>query len=131
MVEPFNLSSHEPRKIRPSALTDEPTKLQKSRRQERRVAKTGGGRPQPASGGLPGRHGDVRDVADFLIECKGSDFAGFYLSEKILSKIEKEALGAGKIPALAVELRGKKKGRKRYFVVSEDVFFDRIVRGVR
>ena len=102
-----------------------PTKHQKATAQEDRLAdraRQSQGRRVPASGSIPGMPGDV-EVFRFLVEAKGSDSAGLYLSEIKLSKIEEEAAGKAMVPAVAHEMRGKKRGRQKWVTIPEDVFF--------
>lgn len=132
VVEPFNLGGHEPKKLGKRGLGERPSKDKRARsiKQEDRVAKAGGGFRQPASGALSGvtRKGDVKGVANYLIECKRSDRnldqKGVYLSHEVLLGIEEEAAHAGKTPVLQIDLDGRPKGRKRWFLVPDDVFYE-------
>lgn len=132
MPQPFRPNDREPSKIEPRGLGDRPSKQKraKSIKQEDRVAKGGGGYRQPASGALSGvgRKGDVKGVGNYLIECKRSDRKldekGLYLSHDVLLGIELEAAAVGKTPVLQVDLDGRPRGRKRWFVVPDDVFYE-------
>ena len=81
--------------------------------QERRVGKSVAGRVQPGSGSSIYAKGDViqrtknaHDLDRFLIECKQTIHASLSVKGEWLSKITKEAMAAGKEPALAIEIRG-------------------------
>lgn len=75
----------------------------RSRAQEDRVAKTTDGRRQPGSGAFAGLKGDVK-AEDFLIECKRTDGKSIRLTKQWLEKISKEALEAGKHPAMVITI---------------------------
>jgi hypothetical protein len=74
----------------------EPTEVQ-----ELRIAEDIGGRRTPCSGALSGAKGDV-ESKKFLVDAKRTDKRSFVLSERVLAKVDKEALAYGKIPALVV-----------------------------
>lgn len=105
------------------------TKKEKSLRQERRVAKKGRGHAVPGSGNQLGKPGDVRlrrhsktRIEDILVECKRTDNIGIYLSDKVLRKHESEAADDGKTPVFQVDMDGRKNGRRRWFLVPEELW---------
>lgn len=73
--------------------------------QENRVAKKMGGKRQRGSGSSIYAKGDVIQE-DFLIECKKTIHASLSVKGAWLDKITKEAMAAGKEPALAIEIQG-------------------------
>lgn len=81
--------------------------------QEARVAKIVGGKKQRGSGSSIYAKGDViqksgeaHDMSKFLIECKQTIHASLSVKGAWLDKISKEAIAAGKEPALAIEIKG-------------------------
>lgn len=75
------------------------------RQQEERVASRVGGRRQRGSGASDYAKGDVK-AEDFLIECKQTEKASLSVKGEWLSKITREAMAAGKSPALSIEIKG-------------------------
>jgi hypothetical protein len=75
-----------------------------SRRQEERIAEVTGGRRVPGSGASLYARGDVKDD-QYLWECKQTKHASLRVTWDWLAKITRQALAAGKRPALAIELR--------------------------
>ena len=68
---------------------------------------------QPGSGSSIYAKGDViqrtknaHDLDRFLIECKQTVHASLSVKGEWLSKITREAMAAGKEPALAIEIKG-------------------------
>lgn len=78
------------------------SKKEKSKRQEKRVAKEIRGRVTVGSGNKPLDKGDVRNE-EFLIECKRTDKAQITLKKDYINKIKSEA--GFKIPALNIEIQ--------------------------
>ena len=77
----------------------------KSNKQEKRLAKEFGGRTTAASGA--GRNkGDI-DIKRFKIEVKRSERGSLAIKKEWLLKIDEEAYGVGKNPALAIEIDGE------------------------
>ena len=81
--------------------------------QEKRVAKVLGGKRQPGSGSSPYAKGDViqkstegHSLDKFLIECKQTKHKSLSIKGEWLTKISREALAAGKEPALQFEIKG-------------------------
>lgn len=95
----------------------------KSRAQEDRVAKLGGGFRQAASGAARGaaKKGDVRGVGKFLIECKRTDASWIYIEPKVFAKIEREAATLGKKPAVQIDVDGRRSGCSSWLLVPCDV----------
>lgn len=107
----FDLNKHEPRKLEFFATRPDTGKQKrKSRAQEDRVAKLGGGFRQAASGAARGaaNKGDVRGVGRYLLECKQTDATWIYLAPTVFSKIEKEAATMGKKPAVQIDIDGRR-----------------------
>ena len=77
----------------------------KSKTQETRVAKELGGRTQPGSGAFEHFKGDVK-TPDYLMEAKRTDKNSITVKGEWLSKIDHEAINAGKKPALVIEIGG-------------------------
>lgn len=75
-----------------------------SRQQEERLAEVTGGRRVPGSGASLYARGDVK-TAEYLIEAKQTKHASLRVTWEWLAKITRQALAAGKRPALAIELR--------------------------
>lgn len=72
-----------------------------------------------------GRMGDKADVESsrFLVDAKLTEKKSFALSEKVLAKIDKEALAYGKIPAIALEYTNFRFGvTNKWAVIPYDVF---------
>lgn len=83
------------------------------KKQEARVAKTVGGKVQAGSGNSVYAKGDVKqqseeamDLERFLIECKHTQKKSLSIKGEWLSKISREAIAAGKMPALSFEIAG-------------------------
>jgi hypothetical protein len=77
-----------------------------SREQEDRIAKETGGRRVPGSGSSLYARGDVK-TADYLIEAKQTEKDSIRVTWAWLAKITRQALAAGKRPALVIEVRCK------------------------
>lgn len=94
------------------------TVKQRSKKQEKSVAKTFNARTVVASGALWGSKGDVRND-NFLIECKTTVRDYYSLNAKTWEKIESEAIrDHGRIPLLVIDL----KDSERYVVFSHRYF---------
>lgn len=78
----------------------------RSRRQERRLAKTLDGKPTAASGAFWSHKGDVRSE-DFLVEAKTTEKASYSLKKEIWEKIRREALLDGRMPVLAIQIQDR------------------------
>jgi len=81
--------------------------------QENRVARVLSGRRQPGSGSSPYAKGDViqkssegHSLSKFLVECKQTKHKSLSVKGEWLSKISREAMAAGKEPALQFEIKG-------------------------
>lgn len=103
------------------------SKSEVSKIQELRIAEDVGGRRNPASGGIPGFKGDV-ETRKFLVEAKTTDRKRFCLTEKMLAKIDSEALNYGKIPALVIEFPTFRFGVTRSWALVPYPVFAKIVR---
>ena len=83
------------------------------RDQEESVARSLKGKRQAGSGSSIYAKGDVlqrtngsHDLDRFLVECKQTVHASLSVKGEWLAKITKEAMAAGKEPALAIEIKG-------------------------
>lgn len=79
-----------------------------SKIQELRIGLDVGGKRNPASGAFQGMKGDVESKL-FLIEAKKTGKDEYRLSRKVVSKIDKEAIACGKIPAIVVEFENMRR----------------------
>lgn len=74
--------------------------------QERRLARSvRDGHRQAGSGASLYARGDVK-TPDFLVECKLTQASSIRIERAWLVKITRQALAAGKFPALAIEIQG-------------------------
>ena len=117
----------------------ENTKIRSSK-QERRIAEQNRGRAVRGSGCNPENPSDVvlpapgllqtsaTEGAPIRVECKRTDSKGLYLSDKVLDKIEAEAAAFGHTPVLQVDLDGRPRGRKQWYVIPAELW-DRLYRG--
>ena len=105
--------------------------------QENRIAKSVGGKRQPGSGSSIYAKGDVLqktgnafDLDRFLIECKKTIHASLSVKGAWLDKVTKEAMAAGKEPALAIEIQGTKSNvAERDWIAIPMSVFKRLVEG--
>lgn len=102
-----------------------------SKQQEKKVAKSLGGKRQANSGATPFQKGDV--ITDqFLIECKTKtkDCKSFTIKEDWLLKNEEEAFAMGRDSALCFDFGPS--ANKRYYIISERMFevLQSLLRGV-
>jgi Holliday junction resolvase len=91
-------------------------KLDRSRKQEKRLAKSFGGKTRPGSGNKEFYKGDIKSKIH-LIEAKTTEKKQIILKLEWLEKIRTEACRYGRIPALAIEIGGH-----NYIVIQEDDF---------
>jgi hypothetical protein len=73
--------------------------------QENRLARKMGGRRVPGSGATEWAKGDV-SLPQFLVEAKQTVHGSLSVKKAWLTKISREALAVGKVPALAIEIQG-------------------------
>jgi len=102
-----------------------------SKQQEKKVAKSLGGKRQANSGATPFQKGDV--ITDqFLIEAKTKtkDCKSFTVKEDWLLKNEEEAFAMGRDSALCFDFGPG--ANKRYYIISERMFevLQSLLRGV-
>lgn len=92
-----------------------------SKKQEKKVAKSLGGKRQANSGATAFQKGDVI-TDEFLIECKTktADCKSFTVKEDWLLKNEEEAFAMGREPALCFDFGPS--ANKRYYIISERQF---------
>lgn len=95
--------------------------LKRSRRQERRTAESFGGQRNPGSGNGWARKGDVRTPL-LLIENKWTGKMQVTVKALDLEKICDEATAEGRMPALALELHGR-----RYILFTEEDVLEHFV----
>ena len=88
-----------------SSLREKRAIISSSQLQERSVAKQLGGERVSGSGSKTWAKGDVK-TPDLLVECKRTDKLTYRLKLSELQKITVEALKAGKIPVMVVEIHG-------------------------
>lgn len=79
---------------------------EKGRRYERKLAKKLGVKPQPASGALPFYKEDI-ETGEFLIQVKRTGKKQFTLKSDDLKTLTRNAVKAGKIPVMIVNLEGQ------------------------
>lgn len=94
---------------------------ERSEDQEKALASRVGGRVTPGSGCFMGNKGDVKSD-DFLIECKRTDSASLRVTAEWLAKITKEAVEAGRFPALHFSLGGAPEASRDWVIVPLHVF---------
>ena len=106
-----------PRPLPPAKKTNDSKK--RSKVQERKAAKSYGGRVQPASGALAGAKGDFREKGVVRGECKLTRKESFSLKLKELLKVEKEATGV-ETPLFEVLFDGVYPKRRYVVLRAED-----------
>lgn len=80
-----------------------PTKVKKkSQKQEKRVAKSLGGKVQKGSGSVPFHKGDIK-TTELLVEAKRTDKDSMSVKKEWFEKVTREAMAYNKIPALSIE----------------------------
>jgi len=115
-------------------------RLKKSRKQEKRVADTLGGKVIRGSGtghreagvgmGDYGAKGDIRQE-DFLIEAKRTDANSLRIEGYWLVKITSEAAAVGKHPALSIELGGMPGLVEKDWVMLPASILRRLLKGIK
>lgn len=85
---------------------------------EKSVAADLGGRVQPGSGATSFAKGDIR-LANFLLEHKFTDAASYSLRLETFEKIESEARAMVKLPAMVIDIQGRKLVIMRYDDISK------------
>src|SRR3990172_7882854 len=115
-------------KVRPPLHEFFVAKSRTSQIQELRVSEDIAGRKTPASGAFDGHKGDVEN-SSFLVDAKLTEQKRFNLSEKVLAKIDKEALAYGKIPAIALEFTNFRFGVTNKWAVIPYSVFVKIAKG--
>ena len=97
--------------------------VRKSRKQERRTAKDGGGRQVIASGALPGIKGDVR-LKDWLVECKTTSSKSYRFTMREWQDHCVEAAMVGRKPAFEIDISGEE-----FFVIPRSEFLRFVKQG--
>ena len=92
----------------------------RSRRQEKRSAKDGGGRQVLASGALPGRPGDVL-LKEWMLECKTTTTLSYRFTKHEWQKHCIDSSLVGRKPAFEISLDGEE-----LIVISREEFFNLI-----
>lgn len=103
---------------------DRVTGTKHGRRAEKKASKRLGGSLTPASGALDYAKGDIKK-SHFLIDSKATNKDSFRVTKEQLQKISREALDAGKTPALLVQFvddLGGLTGGGSWVVLPERVF---------
>lgn len=78
----------------------------RSPHQEKRIAKTLGGKVTKASGAGAFEKGDVRVKGVARIEAKTTDAKSFRVTEEMIDKIEDAAVQAGEVPVMVIDICG-------------------------
>lgn len=78
--------------------------------QEQETADRLGGRVTKASGSGLFEKGDVRVKGLARVECKTTKNSSFSVTDKIIDKIENQALAAGEIPVIEIDIRNGERG---------------------
>lgn len=87
---------------RPNPLLERISKSRHGTVAEKRAAKRLGGQVTPGSGNKEYAKGDIRKT-QFVIESKATVKASMSVKQAWLAKVQKEALDAGKDPALIIQ----------------------------
>lgn len=83
-------------------------------KQERQIAASLGGRVTKASGAGDFEKADVRITGVIRVEAKTTKHQSFRVTSEMLNKIEAQALQAGEIPAMAIEIES---GARMVYVI--------------
>jgi hypothetical protein len=92
--------------------------------QEKKIAKSLGGRRQPNSGAMTFRKGDI-DCSEFLIEAKTSttDKKVYSVKKEELEKLNRERFRMGKqYAALCFDFGPSSESEDRYYIITEKTF---------
>lgn len=94
----------------PKRLTGQHASVKRSKVQEREIATRIGGQVTKASGAGAFEKGDVRLRGLVRIEAKTTQRQSFSVTSEMLGKIEMQALQAGELPVMVIEIdnTGKK-----------------------
>lgn len=96
--------------VLPKRLRGQHQSVKRSKKQESEIAARTGGSVTKGSGSGDFEKGDVRVKGVVRIEAKTTQAASFRVTEEIIEKITSQALQAGEIPAMEIEINntGKK-----------------------
>lgn len=97
LVVPVNL---------PKRLTGQHPSVKRSKRQESDIAQRVGGGVTKASGAGAFEKGDVRIKGLVRIEAKTTQAKSFRVTDEMIRKIESQALAAGELPVIEIEIGG-------------------------
>jgi len=100
---------------------DEGNKKKETLRNEKKLAKSVGGTPQPISGAITGFKGDVK-TKDYLFDLKQTTKKSSSVTIKDLHKIQREADSYMKEPVLLLQFDSIKIGDKQWAVIPMRVF---------
>ena len=82
----------------------------RSVQQEQETATRLGGRVTKASGSGIFEKGDVRVRGLARVECKTTKHSSFSVTDKIIDKIENQAVATGEIPVIEIDIRNGERG---------------------
>lgn len=105
----------------------ESTSHQRSRAQEKRLAKRLEGRRQPASGALPGKKGDVLSGADLMIEAKTTGMQSYRIEENDLITLSNNAAIEAREPVLVVQFEEMPSGTPNEWAAIPMSFFQELL----
>lgn len=88
----------------PRRLVGQHASVKRSRQQEKETAQRIGGRVTKASGAGAFEKGDVRVQRVARLELKTTKARSFSVTEAMIDKIEAQALQAGEVPAMEIEI---------------------------
>lgn len=125
------MRNRKPKKVRPPLHEFFLSKSASSRIQEVRIAEDVEGRHVGSR--RVSRREDKADVDSpiFLIEAKLTEKKRFGLTEKILAKIDKEAVSLGKVPAVVVEFTNFRFGVTSKWALIPYSVFVKIAKGMK
>ena len=91
-----------------------------SMKNEYRLARRLGGKQQPASGAIAGYKGDVI-LDDFLLDLKETEAMSISVRVADLQKIQKEAEGSGREPAVVIRFNNAKVVEREWAVITVEL----------
>lgn len=100
--------------VLPKRLRGQHSSVKRSKAQEGEIAKRHGGAVTKASGAGAFEKGDVRIKGLARIEAKTTQAKSFRVTQEMIEKIEQQALSAGELPIMEIEING---GQQRVAVI--------------
>lgn len=100
----------------------------RSKDQERELAALLGGRVTKASGAGDFEKGDVRVKGVLRVEAKTTKHRSFSVTSEMLDKIEQQAVVAGELPVMHIEIEG---GARAVFVMPQWAFEQLLAAGTQ